>query len=95
MPRTIRTESRVGFSGLTSSAPISFMKIRDAPKPSRKRSSPAASAITRASIATVIGWRVNGEMIPQPIVSRSVSCAISGEIAVAERHSIACLRHHG
>ena len=71
------------------------MKIRDAPKPSRKRPGPAASWVTRASIATSIGWRVNGEMIPQPIVSRSVSRAITAEIAVAERASIECLRHHG
>ena len=71
------------------------MKIVEAPKPRRKRSGPAASCVTRASIATWIGWRVNGEMIPQPTVSRSVSRAISGEIAVAERASIECLRHHG
>ena len=48
-----------------------FRKIFDVPKPSRKRPGPAASWTTRASIATWTGWRVNGEMIPQPIVSRS------------------------
>jgi hypothetical protein len=34
-------------------------------------------------------------MIPQPIVSRSVACAISAETTVDERASIWCLRHHG
>ena len=34
-------------------------------------------------------------MIPQPIVSRSVSCAISAETTVDERASMPCLRHHG
>ena len=34
-------------------------------------------------------------MIPQPIVSRSVSRAISAETTVEERASIPCLRHHG
>src|SRR5262245_25994387 len=34
-------------------------------------------------------------MIPQPIVSRSVSRAISAETTVDERASIPCLRHHG
>ena len=71
------------------------MKIREAPKPSRKRPGPAASWVTRASIATWIGWRVKGEMIPQPTVSCSVSLAISAESAVEERASIECLRHHG
>src|SRR4051794_36387987 len=55
----------------------------------------AASCTTRASIATCTGWRVNGEMIPQPIVSRSVSTAISAETTVDERASIPCLRHQG
>ena len=59
------------------------------------RPGPAASCTTRASIATCTGWRVNGEMIPQPIVSRSVSRAISAETTVDERASIRCLRHHG
>ena len=36
-----------------------------------------------------------GEMIPQPIVSRSVSCAINAETTVEERASIPCLRHQG
>src|SRR5712692_483039 len=34
-------------------------------------------------------------MIPQPIVSRFVSRAISAETTVEERASIWCLRHHG
>ena len=34
-------------------------------------------------------------MIPQPIVSRFVSRAISAETTVDERASIWCLRHHG
>ena len=34
-------------------------------------------------------------MIPQPIVSRSVSRAISAESTVEERASMPCLRHHG
>ena len=34
-------------------------------------------------------------MIPQPIVRRSVSRAISAETPVEERASIRCLRHHG
>ncbi len=71
------------------------MKIRDGAEAEAEAAGPAASWVTRASIATSIGWRVNGEMIPQPIVSRSVSRAISGESAVAERASIECLRHHG
>ena len=56
---------------------------------------PAASCTTRASIATCTGWRVNGEMIPQPIVSRFVSRAISADTTVDERASMPCLRHHG
>ena len=59
------------------------------------RPGPAASWTTRASIATCTGWRVNGEMIPQPIVSRSVSRAISAETTVEPRASIWCLRHQG
>ncbi len=70
------------------------MKIRLAPKPRMKRSG-ASSWVTRASIATWIGWRVNGEMIPQPTVSCSVSLAISAESTVELRASIWCLRHHG
>src|SRR5258708_2071813 len=56
---------------------------------------PAASCTTRASIATCTGWRVNGEMIPQPIVSRFVSRAMSAETTVDDRASIPCFRHHG
>src|SRR3954471_4847509 len=59
------------------------------------RPGPAASCTTRASIATCTGWRVNGEMIPQPTARRSVSRAISAETTVDERASIPCLRHHG
>src|SRR3990170_3437189 len=70
-------------------------KIFEVPKPSRNRPGPAASCTTRASIATWTGCRVNGEMIPQPIVSRLVSRATSAETTVDERASIPCLRHHG
>ena len=70
-------------------------KIFDVPKPSDEAPGPAASCTTRASIATCTGWRVNGEMIPQPTVSRSVSRAISAETTVEERASMPCLRHHG
>jgi hypothetical protein len=38
---------------------------------------------------------VNGEMIPQPIASLSVSRAMSAETTVDERASMPCLRHHG
>jgi hypothetical protein len=60
-----------------------------------KRPGPAASCTTRASIAACTGWRVNGEMIPQPIVSRSVSRAMTLELTVEERASMPCLRHQG
>ncbi len=72
-----------------------FKKIFDVPNPSRNRPGPAASCTTRASIATCTGWRVQGEMMPQPIVSCFVSRAISAETTVEERASIWCLRHHG
>ncbi len=70
-------------------------KILEVPKPIRNLPGPAASWTTRASIATWTGCRVNGEMIPQPIVSRSVSRAISAETTVDERASMPCLRHQG
>ena len=38
---------------------------------------------------------MNGEMIPQPTASRSVSRATSAESAVDDRASIECFRHHG
>ena len=69
-------------------------KIFDVPKPRMKRPG-ASSCTTRASIATCTGWRVNGEMIPQPIVSRSVAPAITAEATVEERASMPCLRHQG
>ena len=54
--RTISRLSRIavsGRAGLRSPSPISFMKIFEAPNPSRKRPSPPmASWVTRASIAT-------------------------------------------
>src|SRR3954470_3403776 len=69
-------------------------KIFDVPKPRMKRPG-ASSCTTRASIATCTGWRVNGEMIPQAIVSFDVCSAISADTTVDERASIWCLRHHG
>ncbi len=72
-----------------------FRKIFEVPKPRMNRPGPAASSTTRASIATCTGWRVNGEMIPQPIVSRSVSRASTAEVTVDDRASIPCFRHHG
>ncbi len=89
------TASRIGPSVLFVCIRALLRKIFDVPKPSRKRPGPAASWTTRASIATWTGCRVNGEMIPQPIVSRSVSRAISADTTVEERASIPCFRHHG
>ncbi len=94
-PRTISTASRIGPSVFLVCICALLRKIFDVPKPRMNRPGPAASWTTRASIATCTGWRVNGEMIPQPIVSRSVSRAISAETTVDERASIPCLRHHG
>ena len=76
-PRTIDA-SRIGLSVFDVGRRMLFRKIFDVPKPSRNRPGPAASCTTRASMATWTGCRVNGEMI-QPIVSRSVSRAISAE----------------
>jgi hypothetical protein len=70
-------------------------KIFEVPNPSMNRPGPAASCTTRASIATCTGWRVNGEMIPQPIVSRSVPRAMSADTTVEERASMPCFRHQG
>ena len=94
-PRTISTASRIGPSVFDVCIAALFRKIFEVPKPMMKRSGPAASCTTRASIATCTGWRVNGEMIPQPIVSVEVSRAISADTTVDERASIPCLRHHG
>src|SRR5436309_11829467 len=69
-------------------------KIFDVPNPRMNRPG-ASSCTTRASIATCTGWRVNGEMIPHPIVSFDVSFAINAETTVDDRASIWCLRHHG
>jgi hypothetical protein len=69
-------------------------KIFDVPKPRMNRPG-ASSCTTRASIATWTGWRVNGEMIPQPIVRRDVSFAMRADTTVDDRASIWCLRHHG
>ena len=92
MPRTISIESRMCASGLvTFGGPPCFellRKIFEVPKPTMNRPGPAASCTTRASIATWTGCRVYGEMIPQPIVSRSVSRAISAETTVEPRASI-------
>ncbi len=52
----IAVSGRAFFS--PSPSPIAFIRILEAPKPSRKRPSPAVSWLTRASIATVSGWRV-------------------------------------
>ena len=91
--------SRITVAGPTSlpfsPSPISFMKIFDAPRPSRNLSFPAASCNTRASIAICTGCRVYGEMIPHPMVIRFVSRAAIAVIAVEDRASIECLRHHG
>src|SRR4051812_34072776 len=59
------------------------------------RPGPAASCTTRASIAACTGWRVEAAMMPQPIVRRSVSRAMSAPTPVEERASIPCLRHQG
>src|SRR5437588_1147928 len=94
-PRTIATASRIGPSVRRPSSFALLRKIFDVPRPSRKRAGPAASWTTRASIATCTGCRVNGEMIPQPTVIRSVARATSAEVTVDERASIPCLRHQG
>src|SRR5215217_8388359 len=94
-PRTISTASRIGPSVFEVCIAALLRKIFDVPKPRMNRPGPAASCTTRASIATCTGWRVNGEMIPQPIVSFSVSRAISAETTVEDRASIPCLRHQG
>src|SRR4051794_20650468 len=94
-PRTISTASRIGPSVRLPFRRALLRKIFDVPKPSRNRPGPAASWTTRASIATWTGCRVNGEMIPQPTVSRSVSFPIKADTTVEERASIPCLRHQG
>jgi hypothetical protein len=93
----ISTASRIAPSVDSFSSPrlALFRKIFDVPYPSRKRPGPAASWTTRASIAACTGWRVKGEMIPQPIVSRFVCAAINAETTVEERASIPCFRHQG
>jgi hypothetical protein len=94
-PRTISTASRIGPSVLFVCIWALLRKIFEVPKPRMKRPGPAASWTTRASIAAWTGWRVNGEMIPQPIVSRSVSRASTADVTVDERASMPCLRHQG
>ena len=86
-PRTISTASRIGPSVLFVCMRALLRKIFDVPKPRMKRPG-ASSCTTRASIATCTGCRVNGEMIPQPIVSRFVCWAINAETTVDERASI-------
>src|SRR5215472_11958975 len=49
----------------------------------------------RASIAICTGWRVYGEMMPQPMAILLVSRATMAVVAVEERASIECLRHQG
>jgi len=46
-------------------------------------------------MAICTGWRVYGEMMPQPIVMRWVWVATTAVIAVEERASKPCLRHQG
>ena len=46
-------------------------------------------------MATCTGWRVYGEMIPQPTVSRFVSRAMMPASTVEDLASMPCLRHHG
>ncbi len=46
-------------------------------------------------MAICTGWRVYGEMMPQPMVMRFVSRAAMAVTAVEERASMECLRHHG
>ena len=72
-----------------------LLRRSSGPEAEEERPGPAASWTTLASIATCTGWRVNGEMIPHPIVSRSVSRAMSADTTVEERASMPCLRHHG
>ena len=88
------TASRIGPSVFFVCMSALFRKIFDVPKPRMKRPG-ASSWTTRASIATCTGWRVKGEMIPQPTVSCSVARAISAEVTVDERASIWCFRHQG
>ena len=89
------TASRIGPSVFFVCVFVLLRKIFDVPKPRMKRPGPAASCTTRASIAACTGCRVDAAMIPQPIVSRSVSRAISAATPVEERASIPCLRHQG
>ena len=95
-PRTISAASFIAATGFAPSAmPAWRMKIFETPSPRWNRPGPAASCVTRASIAIWIGCRVYGEMIPQPTASRSVSRATRADRAVDDRASIECLRHHG
>ena len=84
-----------GRAGCSSPIPASFMKIFEAPKPMRSRPGPTISWVTLASIATWMGWRVYGEMIPQPTARLVVTLPMRADNAVEERASIECLRHHG
>src|SRR4029078_8610140 len=94
-PRTISTASRIGPSVFEVCIDALLWKILDVHKTWNHRPGPTASWTTRASIATWTGWRVNGEMIPQPTVSRSVSFAINADTTVEKRASIPCLRTQG
>jgi hypothetical protein len=94
-PRTIVTASRIGPSVFDVCKRVLLRKIFEVPNPRRNRPGPAASWTTLASIATCTGCRVKGEMIPQPIVSCSVSRAMRADTTVDERASIPCLRHQG
>ena len=94
-PFTIATASRIGPRVRLVCCFVLLRKIFDVPKPRMNRPGPAASWTTRASMATCTGCRVNGEMMPQPIVILRVSRAISAETTVDDRASIPCLRHQG
>ena len=88
MPFTIAIESRMEPSGFFGRAPDVVQEDLRRPEAEDEPPGPAASWTTRASIAIWTGWRVYGEMIPQPIVSRFVSRAISAETTVEPRASI-------
>src|SRR6266540_294530 len=78
------TASRIGPSVFVVCIRALLRKIFEVPKPRMNRPG-ANSCTTRASIATCTGCRVNGEMIPQAIVSRFVCSAMSAETTAGDR----------